>query len=78
MVVLIFFRGGAVVLLRTDVELAPQNGLDTAGGRRFKKVDRTVDVAMVRNGHGLLSYAVNVGHQLFDIAGAIQQRIIRV
>ena len=76
--VLIFFRGGAMVLLGADVELASQDGLHALGGRGIKKMHRAVDIAMVGNGHGLLSDAVDVCNQLFYIASAIKKRIVGV
>ena len=78
MVVLILFRGGAMVLLGTDVKLASQDGLDAPGGCGLKKMHRAVNVAVVGNGHSLLSDTVDVRHQFFDIAGAVQERIISV
>ncbi len=39
---------------------------------------RAVDIAMIGNGHSLLTDAVDVGDQLFDITGAIKQRIVSV
>ena len=65
-----------MVLLGADVELTPQDGLDALGLRRFKKMHCAVDVAVVGDGHGLLSDAVDVGYKLFDITGAIQERIV--
>ena len=35
-----------------------------------------IDVAVVGDGHGFLPYAVDVGYQLFDIAGAIEKGVI--
>ena len=62
----------------TDVELAAQDRLDALGLRRLKKMHRAVDVAVVGDGHGFLADAVDVRHQLFHIAGAIQQRVVGV
>ena len=76
MMVLIFFRGGAMVLLGTDVELASQDGLDAFCLGSLKKMHGAVDVAVVGDGHGLLSDAVDVGYQLFDIAGAIEEGVV--
>lgn len=67
-----------MVFLGTDIELAPQDGLDAPGCRSFKKMHCAVDVAVVSDGHGLLSNAVDVGYKLFDITGAIQERIVCV
>jgi hypothetical protein len=39
-------------------------------------MDCAIDVAVVGNGHGLLSDAVDVGYKFFDITGAIQERIV--
>jgi hypothetical protein len=78
MVVLIFFRSGAMVFLRANVELTPQDGLDPPGRRSFKKMHCAVDVAVIGDGHGLLSDAVDVGYKLFDITSAIQERIVCV
>ena len=62
-----------MVLLGANVKLAAQNGLDAPGGCGFKKMHRAVDVAVVGDGHGFLSDAVDVRHQFFDIAGAIKE-----
>ena len=35
-----------------------------------------VDVAVVGDGYGFLSDAVDVGYQLFDIAGAIEEGVV--
>ncbi len=78
MVILIFFRGGAVVLLRTDIELASQDGLYAFGFGCFEEVHRTVDVAVVGDGYGFLSDFVDVGYELFDIAGAIEEGVVGV
>ena len=69
--IFILFRGRAMVFLGANVKLASQNGLDAPGGCGFKKMHRAVNVAMVGNGHGFLSNAVDVRHQFLDIAGAI-------
>jgi hypothetical protein len=65
-----------MVFLRANVKLTPQDGLDAPGRRSFKKMHCAVDVAVVGDGHGLLSYAVDVSYKLFDITGAIQERIV--
>ena len=67
-----------MVLLGANIKLASQDGLDAPGGCGFKKMHRAVDVAMVGYGHGLLTNAVDVGDQLFDITGAVKQRIVSV
>ena len=67
-----------MVFLRTDVELAAQDRLDALCLGRIKKMHGAVDVAVIGDGHGLLSDAVDVGDQLFDVAGAIQQRVVGV
>ncbi len=67
-----------MVFLGADVELASQDGLDALGGCGIKKMHRAVDIAVVGDGHGFLSDFVDVRDQLFDIAGAIQQRIVSV
>ena len=78
MVILILFRGSAMILLGANVKLASQDGLDALSGCGFKKMHRAVNVAVVGNGHGFLSYAVDVRHQFFDIAGAIKEGIVGV
>jgi len=67
-----------MVLLGANIELASQNGLDPFRLGSLKKMHCAVDVAVVGDGHGLLSDAVDVGHQLFDIAGAIEEGVVGV
>ncbi len=67
-----------MIVLLADVELAAQDRLDALLLGRVKKVDCAVDVAVVCDGDGLLADPVHVGHQLVDVAGAVQQRIIRM
>ena len=78
MVVFVFFRGGSVVFLGTDVEFAAQDGLDAFGLGCFEEMHCAVDVAVVGDGHGFLSDFVDVGYEFFDIAGAIEERVIGV
>ena len=52
--------------------------LDAIGLGSIEEMHCTVDVAVVGDGHGLLSDAVDVGYQLFDIAGAIEERVVGV
>ena len=67
-----------MVFLGADVKLTSEDGLDATGGRSFEKMDCAIDVAVVGNGHGLLSDFVDVGNQLFYIASAVKKRIVSV
>src|ERR1700761_4791823 len=78
MVVLVLLRGGAVVLLGTDVELASQDGLDAFGLGCFEEVHGTIDVAVVGDGHGFLPDVADVGYQFFYVTGAIEEGVVSV
>jgi hypothetical protein len=65
-----------MVLVAANVELAAEDGLDAPGGRGFKKMHRTIDVAMVGNGHCLLADGIDMCDKFFDIAGAVKKRVI--
>ena len=67
-----------MIFLGTDVQLASQDGLHPRGTRGIKKMYCAVDIAMVGNGHSLLSDFVDVGNQLFYIASAVKKRIVGV
>ena len=76
MVVFIFIRGGAVVLVAADIKLASQDGLDALRSSGFKEVHCSVNVAVVGDGHRFLPNAADMVNQLFYVAGAIQQRVV--
>ena len=65
-----------MVLLGTDIKFASQDGLHTRGTCGIKKMYGAVNIAMIGNGHGLLSDFVDVGNQLFYIASAVKKRIV--
>jgi hypothetical protein len=46
--------------------------------RGFEEMDRSVNVAVIRYGNGFLADVGDTFHQLFDIAGAVEQGIIGV
>ena len=78
MVVLVVFRGGAVVVVLADVELAAEDGLDALLLRGVEEVDGAVDVAVVGHGGGGLADVAEVGGEFVDIAGAIEEGVIGV
>ncbi len=78
MVVFVVFRGGAVVFLVADVELAAQDGFDAFGFGGFEEVDCAVDVAVVGDGYGFLADVVDVGYEFFDVAGAVEEGVVGV
>ncbi len=54
-IVVVALRLGPVILLLADIELASEDRLDAARLRGFEKVDRPVDIAVIRNRNGLLA-----------------------
>ena len=78
MVVVVALRIGAMVFLLADVKLAAQNRLDAPLLRRLKKMNRAINIAVIGNRNRLLADVGNVVDQLFDVAGAVQKRIIRM
>ena len=78
MVVFVFFRGGPVVFLGTDVEFAAQDGFDAFGFGGFEEMHGSVDVAVVGDGYGFLPDFVDVGYEFFDVAGAVEEGVVGV
>ncbi len=75
-VVIVALWIGPVVILLADVKLTAQNRLDAPLLRRLKEMHRAINIAVVGNRNRLLADVGNMVHQLFNIAGAIQKRII--
>src|SRR5215471_12440201 len=65
-----------MIVLLADVELAADDRLDSLLLRGIYKMDRAIDVAMVGHGHGLLPDLAHTRHQLLDVAGAVEERVI--
>ena len=61
-----------------DVDLAADDGLDPRRLAGPVEVDHPVHAAVVGDGHRLLAQVLHPLHQLFDPAGAVQQRKFRV
>jgi hypothetical protein len=78
MVVVVTLRIGAMVFLLADVELTPENRTNPMLLRSVKKMDRAIDVAVIGDRDRFLSDASNMLNQLFDIARAIEQRVVGV
>ena len=71
-------RLGAMIFRLAHVELAAQDRLHALRFGRIKKVHSSVDISVVRHGDGLLPQSRYAIHQLVDIAGAVQQRVLRM
>ena len=78
MVIVVALRFGAMVLFLADVELAAQDRMNAVAFRRFEKMDRAINVAVVGNGDRFLADVRDALDQLFDIAGAVEQGVIGV
>jgi hypothetical protein len=65
-----------VVLFLTDIEFAPEDGLDSVLFRRIKEVHRAKDVAVVGHGNSGLTQRLDVLDQLLYVTSAVQQRVI--
>ncbi len=68
----------AVVVLLADVELAADDGLDAVLLGGIVEMQRAEDVAVVGDGDGRLPELGHARHELVDVAGAIEQRVIGV
>ncbi len=60
------------------VDLAADDGLHSRRLAGPVEVDHPVHAAVVGDGHRLLAQVLHPLHQLFDAAGAVQQRKFRV
>src|ERR1700691_288594 len=77
-VVVVALRFGAMVLFLANVELAPKDRMDTLMLCGVEEMDRAIDIAVVCNRNSLLADVGNALHQLFDIAGAVEQGVVGV
>src|SRR5579883_1386106 len=77
MIVGIAFGRSAMVVFFTDVELAADDWLNSLRFGGIVEMHCTEHVSVVGHSHGLLSNAGNPGYELFDIAGSIEERIVR-
>ncbi len=77
-VVLVAFALGAVVGGLGDVELAAEDGLDALLFGGVEEVHGAEDVPVVGHGDGFLADVVDVGEQLVDVAGSVEERVIGV
>ncbi len=59
-----------------EVELAAEDGLDVLLLHGVEEVNGAVDVAVVGHGRGGLADLVQVGGELIDVAGSIEERVI--
>jgi hypothetical protein len=71
MVIFISVTFGAVIVRLADVELAPENRLDSLLLRCIEEVHCPKDVAVIRHRDGLLAYLVDMRHQFVDVASPI-------
>lgn len=67
-----------MIFLLADIKLAAQDWPDPLGLRCLKEMDRAIDVAVIGDGDGLLANRIDVRDQLLHVAGAIQQRVVRM
>ena len=75
-VVLVVGRIGAMILRLAHVEFAAQNRLDAFSLRRLKEVHRSINIPVVRHGHGLLPQRRHAVHKLINVARAVEQGIL--
>ena len=68
----------AVVVFFADVELAAEDGLEALLLHGVEEVDGAVDVAVVGHGGGGLADFFEVGGELVDIAGAVEEGVVGV
>src|SRR5208282_1279498 len=61
-----------------DIELAADDGLDAILVCCVYKMHRTENISVVRHGHGGHAEFSDSLAKLFDVAGAVEQRVIRV
>jgi hypothetical protein len=78
MVVVVALRIFAMVILLADVQLAPQDRMHVVLFRRLEEVHRPVNVAVIGDCDRLLSDARNALDELFHVACAVQQRVVRM
>ena len=67
-----------MVLFLADVEFAAKDRMNAVVLRGVKEMDRAVNVAVVGNGNRLLADPGDALHQLFDVAGAVEQGVVGV
>jgi hypothetical protein len=67
-----------MVLILAHIEFAPEDGPDALLLGRIEEMDRSVDVAVVRHGHGLLAEGGDAIDELLDVAGAIEEGVFGV
>ncbi len=77
-VVLVVGRVGAMVLRLAHVELASQDRLDPLRLGRIEKVNRPVDVPVVRHRNRLLPQRRDAINELVNVASPVQQRVFRM
>ena len=65
-----------VIVLLANIKFAAHNRLHTRSMRRVHKMHRAKNIAVVSHGHGRHAHLLHALAKLFDIAGAIEQRII--
>ena len=68
----------AVVVLLADVELAADDRLDAVLLRGIVEMHRAEDVAVVGDGDGRHVQLGHARHELVDVAGAVEQRVVGV
>ena len=75
MIVLIAIAGRAVVLVLADVKLAAQDGLDALCLGSVKEMHRTIDVAVIGHGDGLLADRRHAVNEFLHVAGAVEEGV---
>ena len=71
--------GGALVAaLVGHVHLRPDHRRDALGTARGVELEDPVHVPVIGDRDSLLSDRIHAGDQFFDVAGAVQQRVVRV
>src|SRR4051794_40615872 len=78
MVVGVAFGRPAMVVFFADVKLASDDGLDAGLLSGFSEVKGSKDVAVIGYGDSRHIQCLGARNQLLDIAGPIQERVIRM
>ncbi len=77
-VVVVALGRSAMVLVLAHVEFAPEDRLDSLLFGRVEEMDRSVDVAVVGHGDGLLAERGDAIDELLDVAGTIEEGVFGV